>query len=289
MATEPSLQSTYKRKCIREGTGLYCPNDGATVTIDLTGSVFYGDNSAHQLVHEIDKCFVLGHAFDDVLGRIVYPCLLSMKEHEQCQLVIDCEQLKLLPLEELASYANPIGTDVCQMVITVELKSFTRAKEVWALSVEERVVVASQHKSLGTERFSAELYRAACFHYAKAVQYLVPIFLPDVEVPKEIEELKKVCYLNLAACQLKLQQYASVEGNCKKVLSVDQTNVKALYRYSSALLHMNRIDEAKVLLQKAREIEPRNGAVLTLLRETVQKLKEHDARMARALQPMFSS
>lgn len=289
MATEALLPSTCKRKRIREGTGLYCPNDGATVTIDLTGSVSCEDNSAHQVVHEIDKCFVLGHEFDDVLGRIVYPCLLSMKEHEQCHLVIDCEQLKLLPLEELASYAIPIGAEVCQMVITVELKSFTRAKEVWALSVEERAVVALQHKSLGTDRFSAELYRAACFHYSKAVKCLVPIFQPNLEVPKEIEELNKACRLNLAACQLKLQQYASAEGNCKKVLSVDQSNVKALYRCSSALLHMNQIDEARVLLQKAKEIEPRNGAILTLLRETVQKLKEHDARMARALQPMFSS
>ena len=288
MAADPLL-SMCKRNCIREGTGLYCPNDGATVTIDLTGSVVHGDNSAHQFVHEIDKCFVMGRESDDVLGRIVDLCLLSMKEREQRQLVIDREQLKFLPREELVSYAIPIGAEIRQMEITVALKSFTRAKDPWELSLEERTGVASHHKALGAERFGAELYRAAGFHYAKAIKSLLPLFLPEVEVPKEAEELKKACYLNLAACQLKLQQFASVEGNCKKVLSMDPDNVKALYRCSSAMLHMNRVDEAKTLLQKAREIQPRNGAVLTLLKETVQKLKEHDTRMAKALRPMFCS
>lgn len=288
MAADP-LQSIYKRNCIREGTGLYCPNDGATVTIDLIGIVVHGDGSERRFVHEVDKCFVLGREFDDVLGRIVDVCLLSMKEHEQSQLVIDREQLKLLPQEELVSHTIPLGADVSRIVLTVELKGFTRAKDVWELSVEERTVVASQHKALGTERFSAELYRAAGFHYAKAIKYMVPGFLHDVEGGKEAEELKKTCYLNLAACQLKLRQFASVEGNCEKVLSMDPASVKALYRCSSALVHMNRIDEAKTLLQKAKEIEPRNGAVLTLLRETVHRLKEHDAKMAKALQPMFCS
>ena len=288
MAAEPLL-SLCKRDCTRQGTGLYCPNDGAEVIIEITGSVIRDDSSTHQFVHEVNKTFVVGYEFTDLLGRIVDFCLLTMKEHEECKLLIDGEQLRSFPQEELVSRGVPYGAGIRQLEITLELKGFTRTKDVWELSLEERTALASRHKALGTEKFTAELYQAAGFHYAKAIKYLVPLSIPDVEVPQEAEELKKTCYLNLAACQLKLQQYVSVEGNCKKVLSMDQDNVKALYRYSVALLHMNRIDEAKSLLQRAREIEPRNGPVLALLKETVQKLKEHDTRLARALQPMFSS
>ena len=61
-------------------------------------------------------------------------------------------------------------------------------------------------------------------------------YLAEVEVKgrneqesAKISSLKVLCYLNLAACSLKLNNLKTAIHACNEALKIDSTNVKALY------------------------------------------------------------
>jgi len=55
---------------------------------------------------------------------------------------------------------------------------------------------------------------------------------------QQIKELRRSTWLNLAAVELKLQQWKEAHNHAGKVLEMDPSNVKALYRRAQALVGM---------------------------------------------------
>lgn len=43
------------------------------------------------------------------------------------------------------------------------------------------------------------------------------------------------CYINIAVCNIKLEDYQEALNACNEALSLDQNNIKALYRKAIAL------------------------------------------------------
>lgn len=102
------------------------------------------------------------------------------------------------------------------------------------------------------------------------------------EEKKQTKVLKVTCNLNNAACKLKLNDYKQAEKLCTKVclglsshfvfifcitngdivwmkvLELQSTNVKALYRRAQAHINMDNLDLAEFDLKKAFEIDPEN-------------------------------
>ena len=73
----------------------------------------------------------------------------------------------------------------------------------------------------------------------------------------EANEIILSSYLNAAMCHMKLEQYIEAIEKCKKVLTKDPNNVKALFRRKSAYAARTQdFDEAKADLIKAASLAP---------------------------------
>lgn len=115
---------------------------------------------------------------------------------------------------------------------------------------------------------------------------IIPILEPsNQDEEKTIKELKEALFSNLAACQLKLQQYQRVIENCTKSLDINPQNVKCLYRRASAYLQCRDRGSARKDIDRIYELEPSNTAVKDLetkLSSLDMKANQRDAAMMKS-------
>ena len=104
---------------------------------------------------------------------------------------------------------------------------------------------------------------------------------------KEVNSLKLPLYLNIAACQIKLEQYENAIKNCTKVLEIDSKNVKALYRRSVALTKINDFRGARKDAEKGLSIEENNHAIKRQLLEIERNWKQKTAGYEKMIRDGF--
>ena len=237
--------------------------------------------------------YISGDAYDG-LSQLLDDTVCSMKQGEKCRLEITDHDLLLESgqlLKQLNVAVLPVGYKV---VYTIHMMSFERGRDLWELSDQDRLEIAKRHKEAGGELFKLEKTRGASICYSKALKYLIPVD-PDIQLEvqqlqdyeKEIFSLQSTLMLNLAACQLKFQQYPLVVRNCTRVLSMEPENVKALYRRGQALTMMNDFDGAREDLTKAKKLEPSNRAIDEQLKLLESRQQAHDTKYKDALKTMF--
>lgn len=215
----------------------------------------------------------------DVLSEVLEECIRSMRIGEQCEVLIE-PQTALNKC--LSAKAIPAGNSVRY---SVELISFDQGKCPWEMSNAERVEAATHMKTAGGENFRSGDVRAAAVLYSRALKLIIPI-LP-VEITEAVTVLRSALLLNLAACQLKLGQYGNARENCTKVLELQPSNVKALYRRALALTHCKDFDGARRDFMRARQLEPNNRTIEEQLQVMEAKAQEHNSRLKEALKSMF--
>jgi len=99
--------------------------------------------------------------------------------------------------------------------------------------------------------------------------------------------LKIPCYLNIAACKLKIGDYQDVIKNCDDVLKVQPDNIKALFRKGQALNTLDVWDEAKQLLSRALELDPQNTDAKKELALLKQKRRQQDQKDSKIFGGLF--
>lgn len=216
--------------------------------------------------------------------------ICTMKQGEKSQFLLrdGCRLLaRSLPLHP----AIPTGAEV---LFTVHLQSFSQGRKVWMLTDQERLEIAKQHKEQGSGLFKSGHFHGAALRYSKAIQYLAAV---DPDTPLEVDcledyeqeiiSLRTLSLLNLAACQLKFNQFDHVVRNCSRVLEVDPKNLKGWYRRAKALLAMKDFEAARADLLKGREVDPANQAINELLRTVEVQESAHRAKYKDALKVMF--
>jgi len=110
------------------------------------------------------------------------------------------------------------------LTFDVELIDFKpKKKEKWELSAEEKVVDATKLKDKGTDAFKEKNYDVAIDAYSDAAE------LVDGE-SGDANTIFVACKLNLAQCYINIKDYPSAIEASSKVLNIEPTNVKALYR-----------------------------------------------------------
>jgi len=109
----------------------------------------------------------------------------------------------------------------------------------------------------------------------------------SADVKTQLKETRKATLLNMAAVQLKMKDYGQVVVNCSKVLEHDGSNVKALYRRAQGYMNTAFFIEAEVDLVRARQEDPDNKDVVTLMQRLKQMRKAYDAKSAKMYGNMF--
>jgi len=90
--------------------------------------------------------------------------------------------------------------------------------------------------------------------------------------------VKLPCYLNIAACKIKLGDYQDAIKNCDDVLKVQPDNVKALFRKGQAFNCIDNWEESTKALTRTLELEPQNVDAKKELAKIKQKRMEQDQK-----------
>ncbi|KAL1557516.1 Peptidyl-prolyl cis-trans isomerase fkbp62 [Salvia divinorum] len=273
------------KKILKEGEGYERPNEGALVRLKLVGklqdgTVFvkkgHGDNEDDLFEFQTDEEQVI-----EGLDRAV----TTMKKGEVAVLTVAPEygfgateskqELATVPPNSTLSYE-------------IELVSFDKEKESWDMNTPEKIEAAGKKKEEGNTLFKAGKYARASKRYEKAAKFIEYDTSFSEEEKKQSKALKVSCKLNNAACKLKLKDYKEAEKLCTKVLELESTNVKALYRRAQAYMNMADLDLAEIDIKKALEIDPTNRDVKLEYKVLKEKVKEFNKKDAKFYGNMFA-
>ncbi|OIW01302.1 hypothetical protein TanjilG_10463 [Lupinus angustifolius] len=272
------------KKILKEGEGYERPNEGAIVKLKLTGKLQDGtvflrkghDDEENLFEFKTDEEQVI-----DGLDRAV----VTMKKGEVALLTIAPEYAFGLSESQQELAVVPPNSTV---YYEVEVVSFEKEKESWDMNTEEKIEAAGKKKEEGNALFKAGKYARASKRYDKAVKFIDYDSSFSEEEKKQSKALKVASNLNNAASKLKLKEYKEAEKLCTKVLDLESTNVKALYRRAQAYMHLADLDLAEFDIKKALEIDPNNRDVKVEYKTLKEKQKEYNKKEAKFYGNMFN-
>ncbi|KAK7382709.1 hypothetical protein VNO80_01720 [Phaseolus coccineus] len=272
------------KKILKEGEGYERPNEGAVVKLKVIGKLQDGTlflKKGHDEEGELFEFKTDEEQVIDGLDRAV----LTMKKGEVALLTIAPEygfgssesqqELAVVPSNSTLYYE-------------VELVSFEKEKESWDMTTPEKIEGAGKKKEEGNALFKAGKYGKASKRYEKAVKFIEYDTSFSEEEKKSSKTLKVACNLNNAACKLKLKDYKQAEKLCTKVLELESTNVKALYRRAQAYIQLADFDLAEFDIKKALELDPDNREVKLEYKTLKEKMKEYNKKQSKFYGNMFN-
>ena len=113
------------------------------------------------------------------------------------------------------------------------------------------------------------------------------------ELEKKFYSFKIPCYLNKAACALKLHNWQNAVDDTTIVLEMssdylsDTDKAKALYRRGSAKVGMKDEEEAIKDLQEALKLNPQDAAIAKEITIAKQKIQAREKAQKKAFAKMF--
>lgn len=149
--------------------------------------------------------------------------------------------------------------------------------------------VAEDLKNIGNNLFKSQDWKGAVKKYSKALRYLEfggDEF--DEEIQKKLEPVALSCFLNTAACKLKLQQWQEALDNCTEALELDSKNTKALFRRAQANAGLKDFSKAMEDLKKAQEITPDDKAIIGEMKKVQLKIQEEKEKEKKMFAKMFA-
>ncbi|MED6186587.1 hypothetical protein PIB30_068138, partial [Stylosanthes scabra] len=174
-----------------------------------------------------------------------------------------------------------------RVVYDVEIRDFIK-KAPWELKSNEKIEMAKRKKEEGNVLFKGCKYERAAKKYDKAADYVSEDGSFGDDEEKQAKALRVSCWLNGAACCLKLNNFPEAIKLCSQVLDVEFCNVKALYRRAQAYIETGDFLLADVDIKKALEVDPQNREVMVMKKKLKQLQAENDKKEAKLYENMFA-
>ncbi|XP_022089010.1 peptidyl-prolyl cis-trans isomerase FKBP62-like [Acanthaster planci] len=285
---------SFTKRIISPGSGLARPNEGSTCTvqiIQLGGSTQLDEALiGYSLNQETRICLGDG---EGAMSHIIDTCVEMMLPGETCRMQVAMEMIQ----EVIQMRQNNLKID-CKtllqkpVVFQIELKSLRRDKDIYEMTVTERVDRASKFKSKGSSCFSCGKLQKAEAFYIRALKYLLtvdPLEITDeTDATKEVfNTVKSACLLNLAACKLKYKSYEHVVSHCTKALAIDSSNPKGYFRRGIAYMELQDYELAKADFDEAMHLEPTSKPLRQQRQILQERMRSLDAKYAKAMSKMF--
>jgi FK506-binding protein 4/5 len=264
---------------LKKGEGYSRPNESATVTVRYVGRLEDGTvfDSAHE--HK-ETTFVLSEDLERPLG---------LEEGIRSMLKGETSKIMVKPAYGFRSegHAEMKVPPNANLVYEVTLVDFTKGKESWDMSFEEKLQYMRHRKEQGTALFKRNRVEEARLRYdagLKIVRYDGDL---SAEQKKDLNELKVAVTNNLAACHAKLKNFDEVLRLSNEALQIDANNVKALFRRAQVRGSRGEDEEARADLEKALQFDSNNAEIQRALREVKQRLAAERERARRLFAGMF--
>lgn len=182
---------------------------------------------------------------------------------------------------DLAYGEDGAGDDIppdATMIFVIELlsgKPKAAAPSTQQLPGEEqRLERATQAKERGNALIKSADFEQARAAYEEALSVIQPMRVAqgEAETVKSRNRLQCSCFLNLALCDLKLEDFKAATKHASQALELQPCNEKALYRRGFAQLANGDLEAAKADLYEASRLDPQNVEVRKRLEECKAKL-----------------
>ena len=280
---------SFSKVIVTKGEGLYNPSDGSLCTVTI--NKFQPDTVTEEDIGypvEKETEVEIGEG-DTIISGILDHVLETMKIGEVCKVEFSVPKDEVPKDEDQQETESESG---CSCEFRIELKDYKRNVESWDMEQEEKLNMAKYHKNKGVELHKKGNKKFAFNRFSRALKLLIamgPVDCVPTELLADYRYLKCTCYLNLAAEQLIHGQYEFVVENCTQALELDSNNIKALYRRGQAYLKLKDIDNAKLDLEVAHVIDPKNTAILKEMNSVDGILKQSEEKLAIAMKKMFAA
>lgn len=155
--------------------------------------------------------------------------------------------------------------------------------------VDKVLSVAEDLKNVGNNLFKKQDWKGAVQKYSKALRYLeVGEDQMEEEVQQKLEPTVLSCFLNTAACKLKMQLWQEALDSCNEALELNMGNTKALFRRAQAWQGLKEYSKAVSDLKKAQETAPEDKAITNELKKVHLKIQEEKEREKKIYAKMFA-
>lgn len=234
------------KKVLEDGEGYEKPNDGAVCEVE------YEKRSKDGAVEETKTLEVtIGeeHVSDELESAL---CMMKLNEKA------------LVNLADGSEY-------------TVKLTKMKRAKEQYSMNNAEKIEAAEKYKDSGNDAYKNGKYARATKKYSTAIKFIEfdSSFTDDEK--QAAKKLKISLNLNSAAVAIKTKSWDTARKSSGKVLDLESSNEKALYRNAQATMELGEYDESRRCLKKILEADA-NHAEATRLMARLKVLEAHQAK-----------
>ncbi|KAI3932960.1 hypothetical protein MKW98_029193 [Papaver atlanticum] len=270
---------TIIKKILREGEGFDHPNEGSVVKVKYTcecedGTVIESKGSDDDPYEFI--------CFEDYIPEGLFRAIVTMRKGEKSLITICSEYSSNIVVSRSTAPTNRT------LIYDVELLSFTKEKPHWKIETAEKLEACEKKKDEGNRLFKCGKFWCSSMKYEKAIKCVEFDHSFTDEEKTRANALRISCHLNNAACKLKLGDYVEASKCCTKVLELDPSNVKALYRRSQSYLETLDLEKAEIDIKKALSINPNNREVKLEYNKLRNKKKEYANYEAEIFGTMFS-
>lgn len=259
--------TSLMKKTVVEGDGYKKPKDATKVTVNVEAAT----DGAAALPGFTSKVleFVVGNG--DVCDAL--ECAAAdMKKGEKA--ILTCSTPSIVVDDQLG--LNNISA--AKVLLTLEMKDFEEGKDTYSLSEEEKIAFATERKDVGSNLFRKGRINLALERYKKVIDMFGYIDSFQEDNKTKAKELKKLCELNRAACQLKIKDYSGAKTSCNNALKEESQNVKALFRRAQAELGLKNFMDCMSDLKKVLELDPQNKEARSLYKQAQAGQKEEDKK-----------
>uniref|UniRef100_A0A3P9NQ05 Peptidyl-prolyl cis-trans isomerase D n=1 Tax=Poecilia reticulata TaxID=8081 RepID=A0A3P9NQ05_POERE len=154
------------------------------------------------------------------------------------------------------------------------------------------VSTAEDVKNIGNVMFKNQDWTAAVKKYKKALRYLDMSgnLVEDEKEHRKLEPTAVSCFLNMAACNLKLQLWQEALESCDEALELNQENTKALFRRAQAWQGLKEYNKALVSSSKLFFIlrEQQKETIINEMKKVQLKIQEEKEKEKKIYAKMFA-
>uniref|UniRef100_A0A0B7A6C0 peptidylprolyl isomerase n=1 Tax=Arion vulgaris TaxID=1028688 RepID=A0A0B7A6C0_9EUPU len=259
----PNKDNGIIRSVLTEGIGHKTPSDYAAVEINFSvkhDEVLHERKSAKFVLGEVDDPYIVN-------GLEVAIKKMTSKEHSR---------FTIAPAYAFGAAGNKeLGISPnAELIYDVELVSFEKVKKVYEMETLEKLEQSEIRKAKGTDFFKKGQIEKAMANYNTVLDYLDGESTLDGDEKEKRDGLVLAARLNLAACELKLDEYTKAITHCNEALEISTKNTKAFYRRAQAYQKRKDYDKALQDYQQVVSLEPDNVAAKNQIIACKKKLQE---------------
>merc|ERR1712113_1070701 len=96
----------------------------------------------------------------------------------------------------------------------------------------------------------------------------------ELELLRSKNKLRQSCLLNLAQCDLKLEDFTSAVKHATEVLAIEPNSCKAPFRRGMAHMSFGNLEKSQADLLQASRLDPKNAEVRSHLEECRKRIKQ---------------